>query len=573
MTSLVTLNLCINGTANLQADVEHTRRAHRKDLKLQPAKDDNLNDAGLDSSSSDIRRNHIDDPISSAAQTDADRTNAGNSDKITQRLVFLEDYGISPFKVDIAISNVGSATQIESIWLAEMLPVLEFSLWLFGFVLIQPDRMARHRRCISELFCVVCCSWDHFPLHFGGVHLRNRRAKSLPSVPGMAMRAGLASIVTPRRALARIKYVLQRLTNFFGDFSAQLRKPHLAAFVRGVASGVQLGSFAVEHWIKAQLEAHDIGGWPLVLRPFHLLSAARRRRTSTLNGRPVPSRYMLSGADLYRLPSVLARRWVLSPPGSGLVGFTLRLGLFPATFSAGCIAGLCGGLLGAAVMASGTASGWLVSKLADRSTSSQELHVELHEDISVHDRRLRPPRFFATPGTILREYVAGESDGPQLLALLDGGRLRGSDEFVAHEPSPQLPDSSAQSRFKHTILLTNRRILCVQHVAVPRRRGPMVEWSDSNTTEEHIVKWEIPLFDVVRVECAAVDVSQTSDSSAAVFEVVYLPSNRMGRMDEAAADGFVLRKQQVFCRSPGHAQKLSEHITHQLEIIHPLIYE
>ena len=75
-------------------------------------------------------------------------------------------------------------------------------------------------------------------------------------------------------------------------------------------------------------------------------------------------------------------------------------------------------------------------------------------------------------------YAEGESTGPQLLARLDGGRLRGSDEFVAHEPCPPLYRNNGDDdddaggggggggggvASRRTVLLTNRRLVCVQH--------------------------------------------------------------------------------------------------------------
>ena len=67
--------------------------------------------------------------VADDADVDADAAADG-------RVVFLEHYEVAPFYIDVSVSNVGSMARVESVWVAELLPVLEFfPLRFFGSVL------------------------------------------------------------------------------------------------------------------------------------------------------------------------------------------------------------------------------------------------------------------------------------------------------------------------------------------------------------------------------------------------------------------------------------------------------
>lgn len=118
--------------------------------------------------------------------------------------VFLEHYRIAPFFVDVSVSNVGSVAQVESVWVAELLPILEFfPLRFFG--------------------------WDHFEVHFAGVLLQQRRTREMPSVIGMAARAALSSFFMPRRLYTRVRATATAASTLFADPHGRSRAYQLAA--------------------------------------------------------------------------------------------------------------------------------------------------------------------------------------------------------------------------------------------------------------------------------------------------------------------------------------------------------
>ena len=296
-----------------QADLEEARRRRRRqrwNRRRRFAADDDddalsFSDLHTEKSGSDSltaapsfaspRRTQLVDSAKSAADNDVARGHTdGGVEPSTE--VFLEQYRVSPFFVDVSVSNVGSVAQVESVWVAELLPILEFfPLRFFG--------------------------WDHFEVHFAGVLLQQRRARKMPSVIGMAARAALSSFFMPRRLYTRVRAAARAASTLFSDPYGRSRGHQLAAgtapfSINGlsgcsfayrcpssdtclnvltgtvrVLNGIRATCYATEHWLKVTAEDRDVGSWPLVLRPFHLLSQARRRRDNERRGVSVPSRY------------------------------------------------------------------------------------------------------------------------------------------------------------------------------------------------------------------------------------------------------------------------------------------
>eukprot|EP00750_Incisomonas_marina_P023295 INCI5027.2.p1 GENE.INCI5027.2~~INCI5027.2.p1 ORF type:complete len:1954 (-),score=287.72 INCI5027.2:705-6566(-) len=638
------------------ADLEEARRRRRRqrwNRRRRFAADDDddalsFSDLHTEKSGSDSltaapsfaspRRTQLVDSAKSAADNDVARGHTdGGVEPSTE--VFLEQYRVSPFFVDVSVSNVGSVAQVESVWVAELLPILEFfPLRFFG--------------------------WDHFEVHFAGVLLQQRRARKMPSVIGMAARAALSSFFMPRRLYTRVRAAARAASTLFSDPYGRSRGHQLAAGTVRVLNGIRATCYATEHWLKVTAEDRDVGSWPLVLRPFHLLSQARRRRDNERRGVSVPSRYTLSAGDILSFPFINALRWWLRPRGGTLV----RTVLSPVTLSTGFVLGACGSVLGCVVKVSATSCNWIMNRIVDvhhhwassasgfttlsdnmdaisddssllqaqatadgssekfprQLVSHGRRHMENadlmsmmpHESPRRGDQRVRQPRFFPTPGTLLRPYVNGEANGPQLLARLDGGRLRGSDEFVAHEQCPPTGIKShtttaglnsgsarAASLFcQQIVLLTNRRLLCVRHRRVNERlsleeeverRSTPAAISAVQSSDDWIIEWEIPLFDIVRVDVPNEDDSVIADTAdimndpisgssgtdpeavgpLPIFNVVYLPATRTGRVDEGLSEGFSLLRQPVVCRSVERVNVMAKHINRQLELVNPFIFE
>lgn len=311
----------------------------------------------------------------------------------------------------------------------------------------------------------------------------------------------------------------------------------------------------MEHLLKVQLEQRDIGPWQVWMRPFYLLDSAKKRRArELLSGKPVQSRYSLSAWDILKFPFVLAATGWSTIPG----GVFLRLGTSPAWL-------VIGGTLGLVFAALGTLSkvvASLDSSCSDpaASTSTSKGRGIPTSTTAPEAPRVRPPRFFATPTTLLREYQPGEAQGPQLLATLDRGRLRNSDEFVAHEPFGN-----------SVVLVTDRRLLCVRrrHQTTGRNAWQQEGRVDATVagTEPQVV-WEVALRDIVKVTLST-DGAGSANHGAAV-SVVYLPKTDADYVDGGVLGGFVMLRKTIECRRLKRAKAIAAHIDRQRQTMQPL---
>lgn len=218
--------------------------------------------------------------------------------------------------------------------------------------------------------------------------------------------------------------------------------------------------------------------------------------------------------------------------------------------------------------------------------------------------RVRQPRFFSRPGAVLRPYTQKEFDGPLLLAQIDFGRLRWSDDYIISEPvalmlnattsgKSNVEEASLPIEFDHTLLVTNRRLLVVKHLEQEQR--PSVR----KVNEKSIV-CEVLLFGVVLVDIEEFAVHTESDeiyqfsaeerasttnldslsddsqdNARYTINIVHLPhaASDMSHIDQASTDGFLLQHKQICCKNRQSAEMLVSNIRTQIHSFQPFVHE